>query len=65
MTTYTVVRVNRDPKDTHAAETYKQAYALASPDASDFAEMALVTARDAGAARLVDDAFWIPIVKAP
>lgn len=53
MRKFVVVRVNRDPKDTYAEDTLEAALELAAPDRGDVLEYAIVTARDAGAARLV------------
>lgn len=59
-TTYTVVAVNhyRNPLDTHAAPTLREALELAMPDARDLVCYGTVTAPDAGAARLVPRNQW-------
>lgn len=62
MDTYCVVRVNQDPTDTHAAETFAEALALANPDDGDRVEYAFVEASDAGAARLARPARWTTAV---
>lgn len=54
--TFTVIRVNRDPSDTHAASTYAQAFDLANPDDGSRIEVFELEASDAGAARLAIDA---------
>jgi hypothetical protein len=62
MPRYVVIRVDRDPKDTHAAEirdgetveaAISKAIAIAIPDQGSTLEYAVVTASDAGAARLM------------
>jgi hypothetical protein len=58
MSTYCVVRVNQDPRDTYAAETFVEALALANPDDGDRIEYAFVEAADAGAARLARPDRW-------
>lgn len=54
-----VVRVNRDPRDTHAGRTLREAMDLANADEGDKIEYAIVEGDDAGAARLVEPGVWI------
>jgi len=53
-----VVRVNRDPLDTYAAESFSGVMETASPNGSDVLHWALVVARDAGEARLTAPKKW-------
>ncbi len=56
--TFYVVRVDGDPLDTHAAETFEGALALATPDDGATVHYGTVKARDAGAARLMKPSTW-------
>ena len=49
---FTVVRVDRDPKDTHSGRSFQDAMDSAMPDRGSRIEVFAVCARDAGAARL-------------
>ena len=52
---FVVVRVNKDPSDTHAAATLAEALEMAMPDEGSAVESCEVEADDAGAARLMFD----------
>lgn len=49
---FTVLRVNSDKADTHAARSYEAALRLAQPDRGARLDVFAVCAQDAGAARL-------------
>ncbi len=51
---FTVLRVNGDPKDTHAARSYAKARELAMPDRGSRVEVFAVCAREPGQARLLN-----------
>jgi hypothetical protein len=59
MPRYYVVRVNRNDADTHAADTLAAALELANADEHDDIEFGIVSAADAGAARLVQPHHWV------
>lgn len=48
---FTVVRVNGDPRDTHAGRSFEQALRLAQPDRGSRIDVYAVCSKDAGAAR--------------
>lgn len=60
---WSIVRINRDPKDTYAADFLGEAIELANPDDGDIVEFGSVRAIDAGAARLMKPAAWRELVK--
>jgi len=49
---FTVLRIDGDPKDTHAARSFEAALRLAQPDRGSTVEVFRTCARDPGAARL-------------
>jgi len=49
---FTVVRVNMDPHDSHAARSFEEALLLASPDRGAHVDVFRTCATDSGAARL-------------
>lgn len=49
---FTVLRVNGNPSDTHAAPSFEEALDLANPDRNSHVEVFVVCAPDSGAARL-------------
>ncbi len=55
---YVIVRVDRDPFDTHAALTLGEAVELAMPDAGSVVEWTVWMANDAGLARLTCRSSW-------
>jgi hypothetical protein len=58
MPKFFVVRVDRDPKDTHAATSLERALEIASADPGSVVEWGEVHAQDAGAARLKQPQRW-------
>jgi len=56
--TFYVVRVDGDPRDTHADDTLESALELAAADEGSTVEWGMVRARDAGAARLMEPEVW-------
>lgn len=66
---FVVVRVNRDPSDTHAVTNdehnqdaaIERAIELANPDDGAYLEYAIVMAPDAGAARITRPGRWYPL----
>jgi hypothetical protein len=55
---FAVVRIDRSPRDTFAAETIADALDLAMPDDGSVVEHGMVKASDAGAARLLEPMKW-------
>jgi hypothetical protein len=49
---FTVIRVDGDPHDTHAARSFQAALAMANPDRGARLDILAVCASDEGAARL-------------
>lgn len=60
--TFYVVRVDGDPKDTHAGESLESALELAMPDDGSTVEWGMVRAFDAGEARLMEPEVWALVV---
>jgi hypothetical protein len=56
-----VVRVDRDDRDTHAAETLADALELANADEGSVVEFGVVEADDGGMARLLRPARWMKV----
>ena len=52
-TKWTVIRVNRDPSDTHAGRSFEEALRLANPDHGNYLEVYTVRTSDGGMARLI------------
>lgn len=70
MAIYTLIRINRDSRDTYAAlgadeDALDRAIDIAIPDAGDDVEWAIVEAKCAGAARLVVNKTWSPMSAYP
>jgi len=56
--TFYVVRVDGDPRDTHAEDTLEGALELAMADEGSTVEWGMVRACDAGEARLMEPEVW-------